>query len=249
MALFGLLKDSKDPGGMTGNDKLALLFSGISDFGALRSGQEANAIDSLTKAMADRRAKVASASSMGRIMSALNPVDTPPAAIPQAQNVGDYAPRFATPEVAATQQLPQRLPQRSLADPEVQQVIMAEAARGQNVSPMLSMLQAFQPQKPQIVEGPDGIYSVDAKGNPTKIQAYPEKAAPDHLPPGMIRNPQTGKLEWEPGYVDAQSQLSGVRREAVVSRPMPRAAGGGGRGGGGRKISGRVLGPSLPDGY
>ncbi|MES3028485.1 MAG: hypothetical protein V4820_11605 [Pseudomonadota bacterium] len=99
-------------------------------------------------------------------------------------------------------------------------------------------------QEPTVVKGKDGIYERSEEGDWKRVAEFPEDERP--APMGMVRNADTGALEWEPGYVEAQGQLSGTRREAVVSRPMPtraRAGGGGGRGSSGGGMSG------LPPGF
>ena len=72
-----------------------------------------------------------------------------------------------------------------------------------------------QPAKPQYVEGPDGIYEIIG-GQSRRIQAYPQKPV---TTPGQV-NPNTGRWEWAPGYLEGQGQLSSVRR----APPRPRAA-------------------------
>lgn len=71
MALFGLLKDSKEPGGLTGREKAAILFSGISDFGAQMGGQEGGALDSTTKLIASRQAKAKEQAAMSSLLKVL----------------------------------------------------------------------------------------------------------------------------------------------------------------------------------
>lgn len=83
----------------------------------------------------------------------------------------------------------------------------------------------------QIIQGRDGQLDRVNKGT-GELQELragvpePERAS---TPSGMIRSPD-GQLSWEPGYVEAQRQLSNTRREAVVSRPMPSRARAGGAG-------------------
>lgn len=82
---------------------------------------------------------------------------------------------------------------------------------------------------PQYIEGPGGIYEVTG-GESRLVQKY--EPEPEKLNFGWTRDPQTGRLRPEldgpadPGYI---ARTAGVRRDAVVSRPMPRQ-GGGGRG-------------------
>lgn len=69
------------------------------------------------------------------------------------------------------------------------------------------------PVKPQYIEGPDGIYEI-VGGQSRKIQGYAPKP---NTTPGQI-NPDTGRWEWAPGYLDSQGALAGVRR----APPRPR---------------------------
>lgn len=81
----------------------------------------------------------------------------------------------------------------------------------------------------KLIETDEGLFSYDPE---TNTGEYIETFEPDPRPApmGMVRNPETGRLEWEPGYVEAQGQLAGTRREAVISRPaQSRARSGGSR--------------------
>lgn len=109
----------------------------------------------------------------------------------------------------------------------------AEALGSANVDPsdIAALEKAFNHQQSdsQYVEGPDGIYQVDKpSGQTRRVQEYPAKP---NTTPGQI-NPQTGRWEWAPGYLDAIGSRAEVQREAVVKHPMPSRGGGGGRGGG-----------------
>jgi hypothetical protein len=94
----------------------------------------------------------------------------------------------------------------------------------------MKALKAAEPDPDRIVEGPDGIYNISG-GKASKIQDYPERP---NTTPGQV-NPQTGRWEWAPGYLESQASLAGVRRDAIVSRPTPsrarapHSAGGGAR--------------------
>jgi len=110
-----------------------------------------------------------------------------------------------------------------LTNPDTQRQLMELQLGGLDISPMLELVKAGQGQKPQIIEGPDGIYKI-AGSNAERIKDYPAKP---NTTPGQI-NPQTGRWEWAPGYLEGQGQLTGVRRDAVVSRPMPQRARAGG---------------------
>lgn len=136
----------------------------------------------------------------------------------------------------------------NLQDPATQQRLMQYIAAGGDPSSVLEVAKALQPPKSQYIEGPNGIYAIGPDGKPSMVQAYPEKP---NTTPGQI-NPQTGKWEWAPGYLEGQGQLTATRRDAVVARPMPsrgRSGGGGGRvapkaGGGAARPLGVQLDPS-----
>jgi hypothetical protein len=86
-----------------------------------------------------------------------------------------------------------------------------------------SLLRSAQPDKGQFIEGPDGIYERGAEGW-TLSKPYPNKGAT--VSPGWELGPD-GK-SWQPiknGPYDPDyiARTTGVRRDAVVSRPMPRA--------------------------
>lgn len=101
-----------------------------------------------------------------------------------------------------------------------------------------------QEEKPQIVEGPDGIYAVSASGESKKLQDYPAKPEPMNF--GWTRGPdgQLAPLPGGPADPNYIAKTTGVRRDAIVARPMPRAArSSGGGGGGGSGFTG------LPPGY
>lgn len=81
------------------------------------------------------------------------------------------------------------------------------------------MMKDAEPEPDRVVEGPDGIYTISG-GKASKIQDYPDRP---NTTPGQV-NPQTGRWEWAPGYLESQASLAGVRRDAVVSRPTPSRA-------------------------
>lgn len=75
------------------------------------------------------------------------------------------------------------------------------------------------------VEGPDGIYAVNKKsGESRRVQSYPEKA---DASPGWRKRPD-GAWEpvpggpYDPAYI---AKTAGIRRDEIVSRPMPRTGG------------------------
>lgn len=86
---------------------------------------------------------------------------------------------------------------------------------------------AFEPRR-KYVEGPDGIYEIDEDaGTSRRISDFPDEQP--NAPSGFRWNETGDGLELIPGYAEGVGQVSGVRRDAVVDRPMPRQ--GGGRGG------------------
>ncbi len=101
-----------------------------------------------------------------------------------------------------------------------------------DVSGMMAAIRAGQPDPSRYIEGPDGIYEVGPQG-PKLVKSYPAKP---NTTPGQI-NPETGRWEWAPGYLESQGSLSGVRAGAVAAHRAPRVgrAGGGGQGGGSGK--------------
>lgn len=81
--------------------------------------------------------------------------------------------------------------------------------------------------KREVVEGPDGIYERGENGW-RRAMDYPVEPEKLPRPPaGFQWNDDGTELELIPGYAEGVSQVSGVRREAVTSRPMPRTGGGG----------------------
>jgi hypothetical protein len=112
-----------------------------------------------------------------------------------------------------------RAPTLKEALPDLLPAIVSGNARALHAANLLGQL---EPGAPRIIEGPDGIYSVPEGGTPSRIMAYPEKrSAPS---PGW-RLAADG-VSWEPipnGPYDPAyiAKTSGVRRDAIVKRPMP----------------------------
>lgn len=115
-------------------------------------------------------------------------------------------------------------------DPEAQALFRADPSAF-----VEAQLKARQPSV-SVERGEDGLYLVDARaGTSKKIQDWQRKA-----PLGWEWDESGERLrpvENGPYDLDYISNVAGVRREAVVERPMPSRArgggGGGGRGGGG----------------
>lgn len=91
-------------------------------------------------------------------------------------------------------------------------------------------LAALAPKR-EVVEGPDGIYERGEQGW-SRVMDYPEEPEEPRPAPSGFRWAEDGEsLELIPGYAEGIGRVSGVRREAVTSRPMPRQPAAGRRGG------------------
>jgi hypothetical protein len=77
--------------------------------------------------------------------------------------------------------------------------------------------------KREIINARDGVYAVDPYNPDTPMLVHAVPPPAPTAPTGMVRGPD-GKLTWAPGYLDAQGQLTGRRRDEVVSRPTPSRA-------------------------
>lgn len=97
-----------------------------------------------------------------------------------------------------------------------------------------ALLRLWQSSQPSYERGEDGFYEVRPGEAPKLVTRFTEKPVRDPVPSGMEVG-QDGKLQWRPGYLEAQLALAGGRREEITSRPMPSRAraGGGGTGGSG----------------
>lgn len=93
-----------------------------------------------------------------------------------------------------------------------------------------ALLRLWQSSQPTYERGEDGFYEVRPGEAPKLVTKFPGKPAKDDIPSGMEIGPD-GLLRWRAGYVAAQKALADVRRDAIVSQPMPSRARGGGSGG------------------
>lgn len=105
---------------------------------------------------------------------------------------------------------------------------IAALRKGRNLDALLRLYEANQPTYDITSRG---IYENRRGQRPTLVEKFPEKERP--TPEGAIRD-ETGRLVEDPGYFDFIAKTAGIRRDAVVDRPMPsRARAGGGRSAGG----------------
>lgn len=77
--------------------------------------------------------------------------------------------------------------------------------------------------------------------------AHPLYTAPIKMPFGWRINPQTNAAEPDPAYLTGVGQIAGVRRDAIVERPMPKAAGHGGGGSSYLPLGAKVVGMGNVD--
>jgi hypothetical protein len=145
---------------------------------------------------------------------------------------GDAAPPAPTmkgPGMGGAPIGPEQAPARpGLPDPQSAARTIIPAllqSQGPKALPQIwQILQGAQPkaaESPHFIEGPDGIYQATA-GGVRKVQGYPAAAKP--TPPGFMW--VGDKLQLIPGYAEGIGQVSGQRRDAIVSRPMPRSSNG-----------------------
>lgn len=109
-----------------------------------------------------------------------------------------------------------------LDNPQLPALALAAKRAGLDLSSYIDILKANKPAEPKVIEGPDGIYREDGKGGFVKVQPY----APTVSAGWRQKADGSG---WEPvpgGPADPSyiARTSGVRRDAVTSRPMPRAS-------------------------
>ncbi len=92
-----------------------------------------------------------------------------------------------------------------------------------------ALLRLWQSSQPTYDKTEEGYYELRPGELPKLVTKFAGKPAKDDIPSGMEIGPD-GQLRWRAGYVAAQKALADVRRDAIVSQPMPsRARGGGGR--------------------
>lgn len=232
MALFGLLKDSKNPNGLSGNDKLALLLSGVSDTFAQNAGQSGGAMDALTRSFAERRAKAAQQALLAKVTGALtgsfdtplrSSVDPGGQVAPERQAMPDVGAPLtsgfnpgALPQLAArlpTTNLPQlnlqpsvRSAPQGLNDPALQQALAAGALGGiHGIGDVISLMDKARPK----VEVANGVaYDPYRTAPGTFFTQYDKGQGPDGA--GGVRN-MPGALQ---SAADMASAVSGAQEGA-----------------------------------
>lgn len=103
-------------------------------------------------------------------------------------------------------------------------------------------VESQRPKKRESYKGEDGIYEKNDDGVWEKVKSLP-RAAPqgwEWSAEGALKPTKDGP--YDPDYI---ARVSGVRREAIVQRPMPRAGRSGGGGGGRGGATGLPAGFSL----
>jgi hypothetical protein len=122
----------------------------------------------------------------------------------------------------------------------------ASALGDSNVDPsdIAALTNAFR-SKRQILQNAHGIFSADPDAEDGDLQALQEFEPQERVSPGFEQQPDGSWAPikggpYDPDYI---ARTTGVRRDAVVNRPMPRSSGGrGGRGG-------SSYAPPLPPGF
>ncbi len=198
-----------DKSGLSKRDKWALRFAGIQDAGAALGGRAGGNYDSTYDRMVAAQKAQADASYGEQLSGMFGP--SPPAAM---QGPGMDGAPMGRPQAAG-------MP--SLQDPKVMAIIADGVRRGDpRALQMMQVMKASQPERGQPIEGPDGIYE-RGDGGWSRVQAYPEQRR--DAPAGFQW--VGDKLQLIPGYAEGVGQISGTRRDAITSRPMPRVGGGG----------------------
>lgn len=128
---------------------------------------------------------------------------------------------------------------RSLQDPGAREELMQLVAQGFDPSGMAAASKIGAPDL-QVLQYGRGAYDVYDKANDKIVRSQAATPEAPIAPSGM--EVVDGRLQWRPGYVDSVGQLTGIKREAVTSRPMPSRA----RGGGGKLAGGAA---KLPSGF
>lgn len=108
--------------------------------------------------------------------------------------------------------------------PEQRQKLFGYFSKTKNIDGLLKLWSMDQPEYKQ---GEDGWYKLLPGRDPVRVAEFAKKERP--TPEGMIRNAE-GRLELEPGYLDAVGQVGERRRQVIVENPTPvraRASGGG----------------------
>jgi hypothetical protein len=215
-------------GGNAGN-LLSILGATLKD---VNNGGETNNVGALNALMEERADKLRKQKAMADFAAAIPGLLGGNAALavggPAMQGPGVDGAPVAPPATGQATQPPASMP--DIARRFLPYMVNPETAP--MASSMVGMMKLMEPEKPSYIEGPDGIYAIDRSGASKRVQAYPEKAPAvspgwTALPDGSWAPVKNGP--YDPDYI---AKTSGLRRDAIVQRPMPRV-GGGGRGGGG----------------
>ncbi len=117
--------------------------------------------------------------------------------------------------------------------PEQRQKLFGYFSKTKNIDGLLKLWQMGQPTYER---GEDGFYEMRPGAPPRRVTEFAKKPEKQDVPSGMEIGPD-GRLRWRAGYVEAQKELGGVRRDIIVDNPMPiraRPSSGGGKSGGGK---------------
>lgn len=135
---------------------------------------------------------------------------------------------------------------RARTQDEVRDALMFAATNGIDTRGMAQVYDQLSPQE-QFFNTRRGVVGVRSGGDPRTVFDVPDDPEPTQgsIPSGMRLTPDGG-LEWMPGYVNAQGEVTGIRRDAVVARPTPSRARASGGGGASRPSGGASRLPRLP---
>ena len=125
--------------------------------------------------------------------------------------------------------------------PEQRQKLFGYYSKTKNLDGLLKL---WSMDQPTYERGEDGFYEFRPGQAPKLVSRFAEKPEKQDVPSGMEIGPD-GKLQWRPGYVEAQKLLGDVRRDILLEKPLP-VRSGGGRGGGRASPSGST---GLPPGF
>ena len=117
--------------------------------------------------------------------------------------------------------------------PEMRQKLFGYFSKTKNLDGLLKL---WSMDQPTYDAGPDGYYEMRPGIAPRRVTEFTKKPEKQDVPSGMEIGPD-GQLRWRAGYVEAQKELGGVRRDIIVDNPMPiraRPSSGGGKSGGGK---------------
>lgn len=92
-----------------------------------------------------------------------------------------------------------------------------------------ALLKLMSADQPSYERGPDGFYETRPGQIPRRVTQFEQKPEKPDVPMGMEVGPD-GRLQWRPGYVEAQKLLGENRRDILLEKPLPVRRGGGGGG-------------------